>query len=711
MVPCGAGKHNNVLLLYAVYAYIYIFQQQLLPEGATLAPVIIATDKTHLTQFSGNKAAYPVYLTIGNLPKEIRRKPSEQGCVLIGYLSVDKISKTGTTSGLTEAEQRSRMQRLFHESMKIILAPLKTAGTDGVEMLCGDGSWRSVHPVLACYVADYPEQCLVSCTKQGTCPKCLRHAEDLQEATPSDARTPDSTLNSISNAATNATSASNFQDLCYASDVTGGIQHPFWEGYPFTDIHMALTPDVLHQLYQGVLRHLIEWCQLTMSPKELDRRIRCLPPAYGIRHFKNGVSCLSQISGSERKDMAKILLGCLPGKISAKGLRACTAILDFIYLARYPSHDEVTLSYMKDALHRWQENRQFFIHTNIRDDFNIPKFHSLLHYITSIRLLGTTDNYNSELFERLHIDFAKDGWKASNHRDALPQMVKYVERKEKVGAFRSYVATHTPAPTGPSLTNTTGYSIKLPKHPPKPKFPVSLIPDRHDCKAFLRALEEHLTSLSPHRVPRHSFIPFQKIDVFHGFKFSPVALHDSDEEHDVVKALPSTNKGTPSRYDTVIAIDPAFDSESTGLEGVLIFKCIYVSSTDWIILMPGTRIGRVKVIFRLPTSVPSPFSPGVVEASNYPQEPLACIEWYAKLKGTAEDNHGMYSVKKAGLRSDGTCPTSIVPLSSIRQSCQLFPLFNANNVDLKWTTNNVLDTCSSFLVNNWGSLYGYQTIW
>ncbi|KAF8911442.1 hypothetical protein CPB84DRAFT_1742860 [Gymnopilus junonius] len=46
--------------------------QYLLPEGATIAPIILATDKTQLTQFSGGKSVYPVYLTIGNLPKAIQ---------------------------------------------------------------------------------------------------------------------------------------------------------------------------------------------------------------------------------------------------------------------------------------------------------------------------------------------------------------------------------------------------------------------------------------------------------------------------------------------------------------------------------------------------------------------------------------------------------------------------------------------------------------
>lgn len=123
------------------------------------------------------------------------------------------------------------------------------------------------------------------------------------------------------------------------------------------------------------------------------------------------------------------------------------------------------------------------------------------------------------------------------------------------------------------------------------------------------------------------------------------------------------------------------------------------------------RIGRIRVIFRLPSSIPSPISPGLVVPSNYPQQPLACVEWYSNLKGAAEPDHGMYLIKKPPLRADGTCPTSIIPLTDIRQSCQLTPSFSKNNVDSKWTTDNVLDLSSSFLVNNWGSLYGYQTIW
>ncbi|KAK7012305.1 hypothetical protein R3P38DRAFT_3589170 [Favolaschia claudopus] len=130
---------------------------KLLPPGATLGPIIISTDKTQLTRFSGDQQAWPVYLTIGSIEKETRRSPSSRATILIGYIPVTKLE----------------IAAAFHDCMRVILEPLRAAGEEGVEMACADGFVRRMYLILAAYIADYPEQCLVACCRENSCPRCI----------------------------------------------------------------------------------------------------------------------------------------------------------------------------------------------------------------------------------------------------------------------------------------------------------------------------------------------------------------------------------------------------------------------------------------------------------------------------------------------------------------------------------------------------------
>jgi hypothetical protein len=192
--------------------------------------------------------------------------------------------------------------------MAVVLEPLKAAGDPsgpGVLMTGGDGAVRRVYPLLAAYVADYPEQCLVTCTKYGTCPRCRRKAQELQEPIAGEPRTQRWTQETIMNACAAFQNRGNsVHTSTMEKDVAGGGYSPFWVGFPLVDIHRCITPDVLHQLYQGVLKHLVAWVQAVMGAEELDRRIQALPPACGVRHFKNGISSLTQVSGTEHKHIA-----------------------------------------------------------------------------------------------------------------------------------------------------------------------------------------------------------------------------------------------------------------------------------------------------------------------------------------------------------------------------------------------------------------------
>jgi hypothetical protein len=123
--------------------------------------------------------------------------------------------------------------------------------------------------------------------------------------------------------------------------------------------------------------------------------------------------------------------------------------------------------------------------------------------------------------------------------------------------------------------------------------------------------------------------------------------------------------------------------------------------------MLGTRVGRVKVLFCLPEKLddntPVPL--------NWPKACLAYVEWYSTFKPTHEDNHEMYSISVLPPRATGLSNASIIPLTDIRQTCQLIPNFGRANINPSWNSHTVLDECKTFFVNNWNSLYAYQSIW
>ncbi|KAF9044680.1 hypothetical protein BDP27DRAFT_1386570 [Rhodocollybia butyracea] len=328
-------------------------------------------------------------------------------------------------------------------------------------------------------------------------------------------------------------------------NVAGGIEH-FWKDFPLTDIHDCITPDILHQCYQGVFKHLLKWVQEIVGENELDEQFQVLPPTCGVRHFKKGIADFSQVTGTEHKHIARILLASLTGKVDQRGIIACKALLNFIHLAQYPSHDEYTLGYMDLELNVWHKNKAYFVkQQTTKDQINIPKFHSLLHYVNSIKWLGTTDNYNTEAFERFHIDMAKEAWDATNKRDHFPQMTQWLSRQEKILSFDFYrnwinsTSTNQGAQKN-DITLKLDTNIRIAKHP-------------HEIKKSLNAIA------NSHNAP--GCLPFTLLDVWHHFKFTPVNLFDdaSDVPKEIVRAAPSSIKKnskskSKSRYDTVIIL-------------------------------------------------------------------------------------------------------------------------------------------------------------
>ncbi|KIJ12604.1 hypothetical protein PAXINDRAFT_14526 [Paxillus involutus ATCC 200175] len=231
--------------------------------GATIIPVILSSDKTQITTFR-NKSAYPVYMTIGNIPKEIRCKPSQKAHILLAYLPTTRLEHI-----TNEAAQKRTVANLFHACMGHILHPLESAGRDGMPIASGDGAIRRGHPLLACYIGDYPEQVLVCGTKTGECPKCDIAGTELgSKDMPFELRDVAEILAVLELADDDPVS---FAHQCRKLNIKA-IQHPFWEHLPHANVFHSITPDILHQLYQGLVKHLVAWIRSAFGDAEIDAR-------------------------------------------------------------------------------------------------------------------------------------------------------------------------------------------------------------------------------------------------------------------------------------------------------------------------------------------------------------------------------------------------------------------------------------------------------
>jgi hypothetical protein len=79
------------------------------------------------------------------------------------------------------------------------------------------------------------------------------------------------------------------------------LQQPFWVGLPYVNIFQSITPDILHQLYQGVIKHLLSWLTKICGAMEIDSRARKLPANHSIHIFQKGITTLSRVTGTEHK--------------------------------------------------------------------------------------------------------------------------------------------------------------------------------------------------------------------------------------------------------------------------------------------------------------------------------------------------------------------------------------------------------------------------
>ncbi|KAG1753701.1 uncharacterized protein EDB91DRAFT_1234119 [Suillus paluster] len=346
-----------------------IIAQNEVNHGSTFVPLIISSDKTTVLVATGHTKYHPLYMSIGNIFNSTQHAHCN-GVVLVGFLAIPKTTKehAGDTA------YHDFQQQMFHCSLAKIFEAIKPYMDTPDVARFPDGHFRRVIYGLGPYIADYPEQVLLSGVVQGWCLKCLADQRDLDGDGPCLRRCKKHRELLIEELKYGKL----WEEYGIVSDVV-----PFTNDYPQADIHELISPDILHQIIKGAFKdHLVDWVESYLK----------------ITHEGCG---FKQWTGNDSKALMKVYLPAIRGHVPDDIVHTFSTFLDFATL-------------FDDALDQFHRYQEIFKTTGVTLSFSLPCQHSLNHYLFLIWQFGAPNGLCSSITESKHIKAIKEPWRRSS---------------------------------------------------------------------------------------------------------------------------------------------------------------------------------------------------------------------------------------------------------------------------------------------------------
>ncbi|KAI6037783.1 hypothetical protein EDC04DRAFT_2868601 [Pisolithus marmoratus] len=320
---------------------------------ATLAPIILGSDKTTVSVATRQMDYYPLYLSIGNVCNTTCHVHCDV-VVLIGFLAMAKTF-------------HKFKKQLFHSSLACILHSFHAAMTVPETVLFSNQYYCHVIYLFAAYMADYEVQVLLLSIVCGWCLKHLAHQVDLDQ----------DALQHCHEHTELIIKELDLQTLWDKYGIDRTIV-PFTSEFPCVDIQRMLSLDILHQLIKGGFKdHLVDWVEKYLIHvhgrsaaekilDDIDRRIAAVAPFTGLRSIE----------------------GYVPEEI----ILTFSSFLKFCYLV-----------HGNDALTSFHLHCGIFHDAGVVLTFLLPQQHAMKHYPYLICQFSMPNGLCSSIIESKHI--------------------------------------------------------------------------------------------------------------------------------------------------------------------------------------------------------------------------------------------------------------------------------------------------------------------
>ncbi|KAI6152665.1 hypothetical protein BKA82DRAFT_3973610 [Pisolithus tinctorius] len=373
--------------------------QNELPDGATIVPIILASDKAPVTRMSRDREMHLLFLTIANINSEVRMKATAHAWACIAYTPIPEFLTHPKFHSILEAHVWHRCtydeRTVMTRCIDMVCANLKVAAHNGMFMADALNNTR--------YLTG-------------------EHIDPwkIQE----------------------------FQVAAKKHHLSG-IQLPFWRDWQFSNPVIFLVGEILHSCHKWFFDHVLKWCKWVLGDDELDARYRCHHKYIGTCHF-TGVSRVKQMTGCEHQDIQHTIIATIAGVAGPDFVRAIHTIVDFIYRAQAPMFTTSSIQEMETCLEDFHLYKQAILDAGAQrgktggiPHFQIPKLELFQSFGSSIQNMGSLIQYTADVSKRLLITHCKNPFLRTNQKTGFTQqIVLCLDHEESICRFDLYTLLH-----------------------------------------------------------------------------------------------------------------------------------------------------------------------------------------------------------------------------------------------------------------------------